>query len=251
MAATLKPCRICGAERTSMDVAPGAGIRCWSCRVAKATEQIRNPKCSGRTPRDMEREAHCIDLYRSGKTLQEIGDVYGVSRERIRQILARAGVTRSEGGTHVRSLKSKEAAEQRRKQARDGRSLLYYGCSYDELLRLNDGVPVRLGESKAGRFRTQKNNAKLRNIRWMLTFPQWLAIWEESGKWEERGTGRHGYCMARIGDTGAYRVGNVYITTCADNVVHYQSELKRRGVVCDDGYRRLPERAARIAKEAA
>ena len=253
MARELKACRICGAERTSLDVGPGSRLRCWPCRLASVQEQLQKAEKAaplGGVHRDVERQARCVELYREGKTLQEIGDVYGVSRERIRQILARVGVTSKDGGSYARSLTKKEAKEQRRQANRDGRALLYYGCNYNELLRLNDGVPVRIGQSKAGRFRNQKNCARNRNIRWMLTFPQWLSIWEESGKWSERGKGRDGYCMARVGDKGAYRVGNVYITTCADNVVDYQAELKRRGVVCDDGYRRLPERAARIAKSA-
>src|SRR2546421_12992073 len=37
-----------------------------------------------------ERNERIVELYRSGVTLQEIGDRFGVTRERIRQIVARA-----------------------------------------------------------------------------------------------------------------------------------------------------------------
>lgn len=43
------------------------------------------------------------ELYRSGKTLQQIGDMYSVSRERVRQILAPLGFSRESGGSYVRS----------------------------------------------------------------------------------------------------------------------------------------------------
>lgn len=60
---------------------------------------------------------------------------------------------------------------------------------------------------------------------------------------EQRGLGRERYCMARFGDVGPYSTGNVYITSCADNVRDYQAELKERGVLCADGYFRLPEKS--------
>lgn len=42
-------------------------------------------------------------LYQDGKTLQEVGDVFGITRERVRQILRRLGVSASEGGIAKRN----------------------------------------------------------------------------------------------------------------------------------------------------
>lgn len=205
---------------------------------------------AGRGPtRDTSRDARMIEMFRTGRTLQEIGNEYGITRERVRQILARYGITRLDGGIHAQAIANEARREAQRGQSRDGRSLLYYGCTRGELLALNDGMLACVKGSKAERFRNQKNQAMHRGIRWMLTFPQWLGLWNESGKWEQRGLGRDLYCMARVGDTGPYSLGNVYITTCAANVADYQTTLKKRGVVCADGYRRLPERAARMAQQ--
>lgn len=48
--------------------------------------------------RNHEREAVMARLYQDGKTLQEVADVFHVTRERVRQILSRAGVKRRARG---------------------------------------------------------------------------------------------------------------------------------------------------------
>jgi hypothetical protein len=58
-----------------------------------------------------------------------------------------------------------------------------------------------------------------RNIPFLLTFEQWMTIWEESGKFAERGKNSHNYCMARFGDRGGYEAGNVRICTARENAV--------------------------------
>jgi len=66
-------------------------------------------------------------------------------------------------------------------------------------------------------FARQKAMAKVRNIEWQLTFEEWWHIWEQSGKYEQRGRGAGKYCMSRIGDVGPYSVNNVVIKTIDDN----------------------------------
>ena len=60
-------------------------------------------------------------------------------------------------------------------------------------------------------YARQKAMAKVREIDWQLTFEEWWNIWEQSGKYEQRGRGRGKYVMSRKGDTGPYAVNNVYI----------------------------------------
>ena len=68
------------------------------------------------------------------------------------------------------------------------------------------------------KFNAHKSNAKRRGVEFLLTFEQWVDIWSESGKWDERGRGADKYCMCRIGDKGAYSVGNVFIGQGKHNV---------------------------------
>ena len=66
-------------------------------------------------------------------------------------------------------------------------------------------------------YARQKAMAKVRNIGWELTFEEWWNIWEQSGKYEQRGRGAGKYCMSRKNDVGSYAVGNIYIQTIDDN----------------------------------
>lgn len=68
-------------------------------------------------------------------------------------------------------------------------------------------------------FQTQHNGAKEREIAWEITFDEWWAIWKDH--FHMRGRGANDLCMARQGDTGPYKVGNVYLTTKLGNSADY------------------------------
>ena len=57
-----------------------------------------------------------------------------------------------------------------------------------------------------------------RGLEWNLSFDEWWDIWQQSGKWDQRGTSKGKYCMSRKNDTGAYELGNVFIQLSSDNV---------------------------------
>lgn len=62
-----------------------------------------------------------------------------------------------------------------------------------------------------------KHNADLRGIPFLLSYWEWGTIWIESGRWEQRGSRRGQYVMARLGDQGAYELGNVVICLAEEN----------------------------------
>lgn len=199
--------------------------------------------------KNVERELEMVRMYTAGQTLQEVGNHYGLTRERVRQLIALHGVTGVSGGSHKKAVDNRHRRLAAAKARRDARTILYYGCTYAKLIELNDGVKPKVALSNAGKFRQQKNNALARRVPWAITFPQWMQFWIDSGHWDDRARTRDGYVMARRGDTGAYALGNIYITTLAQNVADYQTTLKRRGVLCADGWNRLPERSSRVSSK--
>ena len=78
------------------------------------------------------------------------------------------------------------------------------------------------------RYRWHRNNAKRRNIPFNISIEDWYNIWIKSGKWEQRGRGSKAYVMSRIGDEGAYEVGNVVIKTQAENAKEGSLKIPKR-----------------------
>jgi hypothetical protein len=75
-------------------------------------------------------------------------------------------------------------------------------------------------------YALHKSGAKYRGIAFLFTFEEWMTIWVDSGKWEERGGGLEQFCMARHNDVGAYAVGNVKICTNRENFAENHENRK-------------------------
>jgi hypothetical protein len=92
-----------------------------------------------------------------------------------------------------------------------------YGCSYAEALAANDGFDLRFPRSFALAYSKQRHNAAARGVGWEITLPEWANVWRDSGHWLRRGKSAGSYCMARNGDVGPYKVGNVSIQRVETN----------------------------------
>ena len=80
------------------------------------------------------------------------------------------------------------------------------------------GVPDR--DWKA--FQAQRYSARRRGIPFLFSLLAWSSWWKVQlraiGPDATRGRKRDQYVMARLGDRGAYEVGNVYCATSAQNI---------------------------------
>lgn len=159
-----------------------------------------------RTPELVARDQEMALLYRQGLTLEAIGVKFGLTRERVRQLLRRAGVAPEEGGQAV-ACSLKRLRHERKAELR---CMELFGVDRQtrDLLR-SIGATRAYGQHMA--------NARARGIDFRLSLGEWWAIWQTSGKWDLRGVGKGRYCMARVGDLGAYEVGNVHISRVEDN----------------------------------
>ncbi len=70
-------------------------------------------------------------------------------------------------------------------------------------------------------FDQQMANAKRRNVPFLFSYEEWVAWWVSSlgPDWQQkRGCKKGQYCMARIGDRGAYEPSNVKCILHGENV---------------------------------
>lgn len=161
-----------------------------------------------------------VKRYKSGETQQQIAESFGVSRQRIQQVLAMRHISKIDGGAHIKTFI--RLSNTKESDFHERRSINTYGCSVSEVERINNGNRLDERGSPSQRYRDQRNNAKKRGIGWEITLVEWWDVWQQSGRWSERGVS--GYVMSRIGDTGPYAKDNVEIKTASDN--HKEGYLK-------------------------
>lgn len=149
------------------------------------------------------------DAYLAGRTLQDIAEEHGVTRERVRQIITKYfGRLRTEGGMSAQA----RVRRAQRLAARNTTSMKKWGCSYQQYKVLRD----MRGPTRA--FAQQRRNANERGIEWQLTLWEWWTIWQKSGKWTRRGRARGNFVMCRNNDVGPYRADNVFIALACENI---------------------------------
>ena len=73
------------------------------------------------------------------------------------------------------------------------------------------------------RYKEQLKKANSRKIDWLFTFEDWCKVWEDSGKWDQRGCRKGEYVMSRLGDVGPYSPANIVIKLCSENVSEAQA----------------------------
>lgn len=152
-------------------------------------------------------DARLRELVASGLRMKQIAIDHGITRQAVSQRLHRIGVKIPPRQPKVKLSKR-------------------YGLPMDVLRHL-----WVVGATRA--FAAQKRNAAHRSIGWELTLAQWWEIWEQSGKWEQRGRYKGGYVMGRHGDAGPYAVGNVVICSHSENAIEREKHTP--------AFRRLPK----------
>jgi len=174
-----------------------------------------------RGPRPKDPDARDLEMRRlfveDGHTLEAIGEKYGITRERVRQILLkRFEIAGKDGGASAGARERKEARERARERVKEAWCFERRGCSLEEYRELTE-IGRRMRNAGAGWEQTplgtvtrQRTNAHNNGYEWRLSLWEWWTVWRESGKWDQRGRGR-GYWMARKDHAKGFVPGNVVI----------------------------------------
>lgn len=163
-----------------------------------------------------------MTLYRSGATLSAIGDLYGLTRQRVQQLLSKYhGITAKDGGHYLLSQRKKSAVA----DLKDAAAMLRYGVTHDELIKmrkLGDTIREAGGKHPIAIFTLQRAKTKFYGQEWGLSLKEWWRVWEESGMWWQYG--RPGYALMRKDTSLGFIPGNVEIRK-----VGWKEGARRRG----------------------
>ena len=170
-----------------------------------------------------------VSRYSAGESLQAIGSDYGVTRERVRQLLSKRGINKTNGGFLKRAKDKAAACRSEKKFRRDERAIKTYGCTYSEVKRLNDGLLPSDTRGIALAFVRKRINArrKDKSLIWTLTFPEFVALWEQSGL--PRGLASESGATVLLDPAKGYVAGNVYVARYGDYVSAMRHAEAARG----------------------
>jgi hypothetical protein len=156
---------------------------------------------------------------------------------------AKRAATRQEYNAYMRAWRATNR-QRARKLAAEGRAR--WVAANPEKAKESDAkahAKWRANNRARYSYALHKGSSRWRKIAFLLTFEEWMAIWRESGRWEQRGGGLDQYCMARYHDVGPYAVGNVRICTNRENFS--EAHENRRGKPLSAETRKKISRAAK------
>ena len=141
-----------------------------------------------------------------GKTTGELAKIYGISPQRICQILADNNVSASQGGRAVTLGVVKQYHIER-----DRCYMKKHGITYEDFKRLRKEVSPINGHIPFNIYRETKRALKRKGVKVDMTFPDWWSLWEKSGLWKHYGNRDGQYVMVLKPRCHIFKVGNVEI----------------------------------------
>ena len=142
---------------------------------------------------------------------EQIGARLGVTRERVRQLLAMRGLSGKDGGIHIRYLQTKAERE----KVRALFFLKRHGITKSEYqaVREHDGGRVFV------RFKNFRRVMKKRypDQPFLLRFGDWWKIWKASGVYKKYGRRAGHYIMTRKNRAAGFTVANMKIMPSSDH----------------------------------
>ena len=165
------------------------------------------PVSASRKASMIARNEGIVASFMAGESMKEIGNRLGLSREYIRQVIAKHGMTAAQGGfAHQVALKREAKRKQKEeRQAQLKSKFLEQWGTPRGAVSANPEVLAYLG------FRW---NVKRRGITNTLTFFQWKDIWAKSGILGRPGQGQYG--LTRRDLTRGFDAENAVVRSMQD-----------------------------------
>ncbi|MFD1040741.1 sigma factor-like helix-turn-helix DNA-binding protein [Pseudoxanthomonas kaohsiungensis] len=138
---------------------------------------------------------------RQRRSLREIAESVGLSRERVRQVLIERGVSPQQPSPENNRKKRLQLTEEQLRQR--------YGCTSEELDHIQGNRIMEDRASPVGLYRTQRNRSLWLKRGWAFTLPTWWALWK--AHWPNRNRGN--LVMVPLNTAQPIGPGNAQIIT--------------------------------------
>lgn len=159
--------------------------------------------------KDRTRDCDICTRFRSGQTMTAVGECYSISRERVRQILARYGLMSLDGGAHVLKLERDRKAAVAQLQKHVDR----YGSTPAEfgVIRKKIGMK-KITYYRTLRAHTLKGKPPYKKWPWEITLKDYVDVWAAAGLEVQQ----KGFRFCRIDKNKGFVKGNLHIESKKD-----------------------------------
>ncbi len=156
---------------------------------------------------NQEQKKQICDRFMNGESASELGEAFGVTRQAIAYILKAHGIKTSQGGRTKQGVVNRQALY----DAVNKRCMERYGITTEEKKRLGR-LYSHLNRPPTTTYSRNKRDKIRRGYGYVLTFPQWWALWMDSGHWPNYGRSKGSYVMALKSKTyKTFRLNSVEI----------------------------------------
>lgn len=168
---------------------------------------------------NLQRALGLAERYKEGETLEMIAITEGVTRERVRQLLAKVNVRGPDGGSAARRARRKEITDANAAARKERKCMEFYGCDLATYFLLTGYGKFSKGKGRyqskdlAPAYYSHKWAAKRRGVGWEITLPQYAEFVMPEIQKIDRGA----FSLTRIDKKGPFAIGNVEIITASEH----------------------------------
>ncbi len=145
------------------------------------------------------RNVDIVARFLKGETSSELGVEYGLTRQRVIQILSQLGVEIAKGGFALKCQQAQQARQVLR-QSEINRS---YGTSRATVA----SIPANVRRA----YSSQRRWVSSAGMDWSFNLESWWKVWHESGNFEHRGANQGQFRMRRRDNTQSWGPTTVFI----------------------------------------
>ena len=144
-----------------------------------------------------------------------IGQLHGVSAERVRQILIKYNLTQNNNCIHLAAEFERRRKELDRIKARNENAIRMYGSDLEAIKKLPQDKATKIKRM----YRQQKRWAKRGGHECKININEYWSVWAKSRKFNQKGQTKSSYCLSRIDFNKDITIENLIVEKRSDYAI--------------------------------